>query len=125
MYYTYLIETMKGKCSSVKTTLAALGGKWKPLILYNLDQETLRFSQLKTSIAGITQKMLTQQLRELEKDGIIKRKVYPQVPPKVEYSITEYGKTLKPVLQAMHEWGINHKIRKETRERFEKVSSLN
>lgn len=115
---------MKTNCSSVKTTLAALGGKWKPIILHYLYTDTMRFSELKKEISGITQKMLTQQLRELENDGIIKRKVYPQVPPKVEYSVTDYGKTLKPVLKAMSEWGKNHKIREETKERVEKIYSL-
>lgn len=116
---------MKINCSSVKTTLAVLGGKWKPLILYHLNNKTMRFSELRKEIDGITQKMLTQQLRELETDGIIKRKVFPQIPPKVEYSVTIYGKTLQPVLFAMHQWGANHKIRKETKERFEKISPLN
>ncbi len=98
-------------CNSVTTTLAVLGGKWKPAILYLLSSQTWRFNELSRAITGITQKMLTQQLRELEKDGLIKRKVYPEVPPKVEYSLTSYGKTLKPVLEAMNTWGANHKKR--------------
>ncbi len=97
------------ECSSVKTTLNAIGGKWKPLILFLLSERVLRFGQLQKVIDGITQKMLTQQLRELESDGIIKRKVYPVVPPKVEYSITPYGKTLVPILTSMHKWGKNHR----------------
>lgn len=96
-------------CSSVKVTLDVMGGKWKPLIMYLLVDQTLRFSQLQRSIIKITQKMLTEQLRELEKDGLVKRKVYPQVPPKVEYSLTQYGKTLLPVLETMHKWGQTHK----------------
>lgn len=99
-------------CSSVKTTLNTIGGKWKPLILYLLNNETLRFSQLQRGIAGITQKMLTQQLRELEGERLITRKVYPEVPPKVEYSITSYGKTLMPIFKSMHEWGEKHKVQK-------------
>lgn len=99
-------------CSSVKTTLNTIGGKWKPLILYLLNNETLRFSQLQRGISGITQKMLTQQLRELEGERLITRKVYPEVPPKVEYSITSYGKTLMPIFKSMHEWGEKHKVQK-------------
>jgi len=97
-------------CSSVKTTLDVIGGKWKPLIVFLLVDKTHRFSELLKGIDGITQKMLTQQLRELEADGLISRKVYPQVPPKVEYSITDYGKTLVPVLQTMHKWGKTHRV---------------
>lgn len=96
-------------CSSVKTTLGVIGGKWKPLIMFLLVEKTMRFSELQRNIVGITQKMLTQQLRELEADGLISRKVYPQIPPKVEYSITSHGKTLLPVLETMHLWGENHK----------------
>ncbi len=96
-------------CSSVKTTLNAMGGKWKPLIVFLLAEKIHRFSELQKSIEGITQKMLTEELRELEKDGLIARKVYPQVPPKVEYSLTEYGKTLVPVLETMRAWGSEHR----------------
>lgn len=96
-------------CSSVKTTLDVIGGKWKPLIMFLLVKRTMRFSELQKSIAGITQKMLTQQLRELESDGLVSRKVFPQVPPRVEYSITSHGKTLLPVLDTMHKWGESHK----------------
>lgn len=95
----------------VEITLKILGGKWKPIILWHLNNETLRFNQLSRLIDGITQKMLTQQLRELEADGLIKRKVYPEVPPKVEYSMSEHGKSLKPVLKAMGDWGFKHKNR--------------
>lgn len=99
-------------CSTVKTTLAVIGGKWKPLILYLLRENTLRFGEMYKHIRSITQKMLTQQLRELEADGLIARKVYPEVPPKVEYSITEYGKSLQPVLKSMSKWGRTHEIHK-------------
>jgi len=98
-------------CSPVQTTLDVIGGKWKPLILWHLGEKTLRFSELNRSITGITQKMLTQQLRELENDGLITRKIYPQIPPKVEYSMTAYGKTLEPVLQSMCNWGEKHRKR--------------
>lgn len=104
-----MAKEIKLGCSSVKVTLEVMGGKWKPLIMFLLVDETLRFSQLQRYIVGITQKMLTEQLRELERDGLVSRKVYPQVPPKVEYSITEYGKTLIPVLNTMHKWGKGHK----------------
>ena len=100
-------------CSSVKVTLDVMGGKWKPLIMFLLVDKTLRFSELQRSIVTITQKMLTEQLRELEKDGLISRKVYPQVPPKVEYSITSYGRTLLPVLETMHKWGKTHRANHE------------
>lgn len=94
--------------SPVNTTLNVIGGKWKPLILWFLYSKTMRFNELGRELKGITQKMLTQQLRELEQDGLIKRKVYPVVPPKVEYSITSYGKTLYPVLESMASWGKTH-----------------
>lgn len=98
-------------CNSVTTTLSVLGGKWKPAILYLISSRTWRFNELNRGIEGITQKMLTQQLRELEQDGLITRKVYPEVPPKVEYSLSSYGKSLKPVLIAMNDWGEKHKKR--------------
>ncbi len=97
-------------CTSVRTTLKVVGGKWKPLILWLLTNNTLRFNELHKNIDGVTQKMLTQQLRELEKEGLIKRKVYAVVPPKVEYSLTEYGKSLQPVLKMMAKWGKEHRV---------------
>ncbi|WP_059105602.1 winged helix-turn-helix transcriptional regulator [Shouchella shacheensis] len=91
------------------TALEILIGKWKHKILFQLmTHEVLRFNELKRAIPGITQKMLTSQLRELEQNDIIERNVYPQIPPKVEYSMTEYGQSLRPILEAMHEWGQNH-----------------
>ncbi|MBS4205117.1 winged helix-turn-helix transcriptional regulator [Lederbergia citrea] len=93
----------------VDEALGILVGKWKPIILLHLFNEgTQRFSELKRLMPDITQKMLTKQLRELEEEDIIDRVVYPQIPPKVEYSISEYGKSLKPVLDIMHEWGTAH-----------------
>ncbi len=89
----------------VETTLKVIGDKWKVLILRDLFTGTKRFSELKKSLGTVTQKRLTQQLREREADGIISRKVYPVVPPKVEYSLTELGKTLKPVIQSLSDWG--------------------
>nr|RNJ68974.1 MAG: transcriptional regulator [Leptolyngbya sp. IPPAS B-1204] len=93
---------------AVESTLDVIGGRWKVLILRELFQGVRRFNELHRSLHGITQKMLTQQLRELEEDGIIHREVYLQVPPKVEYSLTETGETLKPILDAMHEWGVKY-----------------
>ena len=94
-----------GSCCPVVNTLDIIGGKWKVLILYYLNSETRRFNELQRLLAGITQRMLTLQLRELEHDGIVHREVYPQVPPKVEYSLTAFGRTLMPVIEAMHRWG--------------------
>ena len=93
------------QCPAEKT-LDIIGGRWKVLILWQLFQGERRFSELFRALAGITQKMLTQQLRELEKDGIVHRRVYPQIPPKVEYSLTPLGKSLRPVVDAMCEWGL-------------------
>lgn len=93
----------------IENTLNVLDGKWKITILYYLLFEgTLRFGELKKRINGITQRMLTAQLRELEQKGIVERKVYPVVPPKVEYSLTELGHSLKPVLNEMHVWSVKH-----------------
>ncbi|MFY0546089.1 winged helix-turn-helix transcriptional regulator [Brevibacillus sp. H7] len=101
---------------SVETTLKVIGGKWKPVILCHLTEGVKRFGELKRDMPEITQKMLTQQLRELEQDGIIDRKVYTQVPPKVEYSLTEYGQTIREVLDVMSEWGHRHQERKRQNE---------
>ncbi|MBD2360440.1 helix-turn-helix transcriptional regulator [Anabaena minutissima FACHB-250] len=92
----------------VETTLKVIGGRWKVLIIRELLSQTKRFGELQRSLPGITQKMLTQQLRELEEDGIIHREVYAQIPPKVEYSLTPLGKSLQPILYAMHEWAVKH-----------------
>jgi DNA-binding HxlR family transcriptional regulator len=94
----------------VKATIDIIGGKWKPIILYYLKDGTKRFGELQKLIPHATKKMLTQQLRELEKDSIIKRKVYKVVPPKVEYSLSDYGLTLRPILEAMADWGTNHRL---------------
>lgn len=94
---------------SVEATLAVIGGRWKPVILFHLlENGTLRFNEMRRMTRGVTQRMLTTQLRELEQDGIIRREVFPVVPPKVEYSLTDYGKTLEPLLLEMREWGARH-----------------
>lgn len=89
----------------VQTCLNFISDKWKILIIRDLLTGTKRFNELKKSLAPVTQKMLTQQLRQMEDDGLINRKVYPVVPPKVEYSLTELGLSLKPVIEAMKKWG--------------------
>lgn len=90
---------------AVETTLSVIGGVWKPLILFHLLSGTKRFMELTRLIPAATQRMLTLQLRELEVDGVVRRTVYPEVPPKVEYALTEFGETLAPVLCALRDWG--------------------
>ena len=92
----------------VEAAIDVIGGKWKPLILWWLHQRTHRFAELRRKMPRITEKMLTQHLRELEADGIVHRQVYPTVPPKVEYSLTEYGQSLKRALRAICDWGRTH-----------------
>ena len=89
----------------VETTLELIGGKYKALILWHLSSGKLRFSELRSRISGATPKMLTQQLRELESQQLVHRQVYPVIPPKVEYSLTETGRSLMPVLVAIRDWG--------------------
>ncbi len=101
-------EEKHGANCPVEATLRVIGGRWKVLILRELFRDTRRFCEMHRSIGGITQKMLTQQLREMENDGIILRKVYPQVPPKVEYSLTPLGKSLGRILEDMSAWGVKH-----------------
>ena len=96
----------------VASTLELIGGKYKALILWHLSEKTLRFSELKKVILGATPKMLTQQLRELESQELVLRTVYPVIPPKVEYSLTETGKSLLPILVAMRDWGADYLKRK-------------
>ena len=89
----------------VETTLMLIGDKWKVLILRDLLPGTKRFGELKKSIGNVSQKVLTAQLRDMERNGLVNRKVYPEVPPRVEYSLTELGRSLKPILDAMWDWG--------------------
>ncbi|WP_319589067.1 helix-turn-helix domain-containing protein [uncultured Desulfobulbus sp.] len=100
-----LVYREKEYTCGIDVTLAVVGGKWKASILWHLARETMRFSELQRQFAETTRKMLTQQLRELEADGLVHREVYPQVPPKVEYSLTEKGKSISPILEQMCDWG--------------------
>lgn len=93
---------------TVDVPMKVLGGKWKPIILWHVSRGPIRFNQLHRAVTGISQKILTTQLRELEHDGLIIRTVYPEVPPRVEYSISTFGTTLKPVLKALSDWGRTH-----------------
>jgi len=92
----------------VEITLSLLGSKWKILILRELFVGTKRFGELARGVPNISQKMLTQQLRQMEADNLIKRKIYPEVPPRVEYSLTDIGKSLSPILDSMHKWGARY-----------------
>ena len=102
----------------VEACVEVIGGKWKGVILFHLLGGTKRFNELSRLMPAVTQRMLTRQLRELEADQVVARKVYPEVPPKVEYALTEFGKTLEPVLKTLQGWGVNYleqitQIRKE------------
>jgi DNA-binding HxlR family transcriptional regulator len=98
----------------VTSTMKVLGGKWKPILINAIYLTSpARFGELKRSVKGITQSMLTQQLRELEDDGLISRKIYAEIPPKVEYTLTEFGMTLSPVMQSMAKWGEEYRINKQ------------
>lgn len=99
----------------VRVTTEIIGGKWKPLILFHLQDRTRRFGELQKLIPGTSKKMLSQKLRELERDEIIRRKVYAEVPPRVEYSLTPYGRTLRPILELMSSWGNRHRARHKGR----------
>lgn len=92
---------------SMELTLSLIGGKWKCLIIWYLAETALRFCELKRKLPGVTQRMLTLQLRELENDGLVIRKIFVQMPPKVEYSLTDVGKMLIPVLSNLSEWALN------------------
>ncbi len=98
------LKTVETHCP-VEATIHLIGGKYKSLILWNLLGRTLRFSELRKEVPCATPKMLTQQLRELETDGLIAREVFPVIPPKVEYSMTHFGRSIAPVLEAMYSWG--------------------
>lgn len=96
------------KCP-IETTLKMLGCKWKVLIIRELLTGTKRFGELKKAVTGITQKVLTSKLREMEELGLVERKIYPQIPPKVEYTLTDIGYSLRPVLESLKDWGKDYK----------------
>ncbi|MCD6045210.1 MAG: HxlR family transcriptional regulator [Gammaproteobacteria bacterium] len=103
--YAFMKKEFLNPDCPIGVTIKVLGGKWKLLILFSLNQGTKRFNELRREMPAVTQRMLTTQLRELEADKIISRKVYPEVPPRVEYALTDMGKTLTPVLEALKKWG--------------------
>lgn len=103
-----LVDGDKVYNTPVELTLEVIGGKWKSVLVYHLLQGPLRFSELKRLVPDITEKMLTQQLRDLERVGVLTRTVFPEVPPRVEYRATAHGQTLQPVLEAMCAWGRSH-----------------
>lgn len=93
----------------VATTVQLIGSKWKLLILRNLLQRPWRFNEMKRTLEGISQKVLTDSLRSMEADGLITRTVYPEVPPRVEYALSDLGQSMRPIIKAMEEWGTNYK----------------
>ncbi len=95
----------------VATTVQLIGSKWKLLIIRNLLVRPWRFNELRKDLAGISQKVLTDSLRSMEQDGIVIRRVYPEVPPRVEYSLSELGESMRPIIQAMEQWGTDYKAR--------------
>lgn len=95
----------------VATTVQLIGSKWKLLIMRNLLARPWRFNELRKDLGGISQKVLTDSLRSMEKDGIITRTVYPEVPPKVEYALSELGESMRPIMDAMEQWGLDYKKR--------------
>lgn len=96
---------------SMELTLELIGGKWKPLIIWYLAENTMRFSELKRTLPNVTHKMLTQQLRGLEENGLVNRHIYTEIPPKVEYSLTSEGKSLLPILESLRQWGVNFSMK--------------
>lgn len=116
-FFKYLLDTMEASMNEIKelpacpveTTLSLIGDKWKVLILRDLITGTKRFGELKKSIGTVSQKVLTAQLRNMEENGLVHREVYAEVPPRVEYSLTELGQSLKPILDALQNWGEEYK----------------
>ncbi|QUL58180.1 helix-turn-helix transcriptional regulator [Paenibacillus tritici] len=104
----------EGPACPVEFTLDVIGGKWKGVLLYHMMDSAKRFNEFRRICPGITQRMLTLQLRELEEDGVVHREVYHQVPPKVEYSLTEFGRTLIPIIKLMRDWGLEYQAMQQT-----------
>ena len=107
--YIYMLTKDELPECPVATTVQLIGSKWKLLIMRNLMMRPWRFNELKKSLEGISQKVLTDSLRSMEEDGLITRTVYPEVPPRVEYALSDLGETMRPILDAMQEWGTNYK----------------
>ena len=105
------MEKKQRPACPVETTLSLIGDKWKVLILRDLMDGTKRFGELKKSIGSVSQKVLTAQLRDMEENGLVNRTVYAEVPPRVEYSLTEIGHSLKPIIDAMMDWGMDYKAK--------------
>ena len=108
----------------VETTLMLISDRWKVLILRDLFTGTKRFGELKKSLTGISQKVLTANLRDMEANGLLTRKAYPEVPPRVEYTLTETGESLKPVLSAMFDWGMDYKRKNDSLSDNELIDAL-
>ena len=104
----FLMERELPACPG-ETTLLMISDKWMELILRDLLNGTMRFSELRRSVGNVSQKVLTANLRQMERDGLVHREVYPEVPPRVEYSLTETGRTLQPIIEAMKDWGTQYK----------------
>ncbi|MFE0560707.1 helix-turn-helix domain-containing protein [Paenibacillus lautus] len=102
------IDECEGRTCSVAVTVKLISGKWKPVILYYLLDGKLRFNELQSRLSGITHRALTLQLRELEKDGLVSRTIYPVIPPKVEYQLTDLGHSMKAIILAMYDWGSDY-----------------
>ena len=103
-------ESLAGRCD-VGIAVEVIGGKWKSIVLFYLLDQTRRFNELRRKIPGVTQRMLTLQLRELEQDGLVQRTVHPVIPPHVDYALTEFGRTLEPVIREMCAWGKRYRTR--------------
>lgn len=114
----------KSGCT-VELTLHVIGGVWKPLILFHLLGGKKRFMQLQRRVPNATQRMLTLQLRELEADGVIRREVFPEVPPRVEYELTAFGRTLEPVLLLLRDWGAQHRATLLPEAETEEAAAIN
>lgn len=110
-----LLHGADGKCP-VETTLELIDGKWKGVALYHLLGETLRFNELRRRVPNVTARVLTKQLRELERDGLVIRTVYAEVPPRVEYRLTELGESLRPIILALRQWGAEYRDRRKERD---------
>jgi len=102
------VDECEGLTCSVTVTVKLISGKWKPVILYYLLDGKLRFNELQSRLSGITHRALTLQLRELEKDGLVSRTIYPVIPPKVEYQLTDLGHSMKGIILAMYDWGLDY-----------------